>query len=325
MTLIIAGYTAAPANKEDSMIYYKHLATVKRAGGLELAWKGAQMKSDIEDLMKIVPDEWVFTINAIPATFGAWASDHRFGLASPDAAGRETAVAMITDIAAAVRAVNDAAGRKAVLAVEIQPAPGFSDRIYTAHADSFARSLDAVAGLDWDGCAVTVEHCDAYVEGQTPQKGFLTLDQELNVLNGLTGSPVGMSINWGRSLIEVRDPARVVDHVKKASASGLLKGFTLSGTAAKDNAVGKAWADSHLAFADTTAREYAEPASLMTVALAEESLRHVCDLVFLAVKTNWPASRPDPKERAASVIANFETALELIDRNPTSIMAASAA
>lgn len=320
MTLIIAGYTAAPAAREDATIYYQRLATAGRAGGLEVAWKGDDASpAEIAFISSLIPASWVFTVNAIPSTFQAWAKDHRFGLASPDETGRQAAVAAAVKMSETIKTINDAAGRQLILAVEIQSAPGFNERAYNPVPDALSRSLQHLGGLDWGGAAVMVEHCDAFVAGQAPQKGFLTLTQEIAVLRGLAGSPVGLSLNWGRSLIELRDPQRVAEHASEASASGLLRGFTLSGSADADNSVGKAWADSHLAFADTLDRRYAEPASLMTTALAEASLRQMRDLLFLAVKTNWPGDRKDPSERAASVIANFDTVVDLIDRtgNPT--------
>jgi len=320
VTLIIAGYTAAPASREDATIYYRRLASVGRAGGLEVAWKGGgASREEIAFIGSLIPASWVFTMNAIPSTFQAWAKDHRFGLASPDETGRLAAVAMAHEMLETIKAINDTAGRQLVMAVEVQSAPGFNERAYHPDPNALSRSLQHLGRLDWGGAAVMVEHCDAFVEGQAPQKGFLTLTQEIAVLRGLAGSPIGLSLNWGRSLIELRDPERVVEHTREASASGLLRGFTLSGTAGTDNAVGLAWADSHLAFADTLDTQYAEPASIMTIAYADASLRLMNDLLFLAVKTNWPGSRKDPSERAASVIGNFETVVDLIDRtgNPT--------
>ena len=51
----------------------------------------------------------------------------------------------------------------------------------------------------------------------------------------------------------------------------------------------------------------------------QESLKELDDLLFLAVKTNWPACRTDPVERTASVITNFDTVVDLIDRTKNPI------
>ncbi|EIC83095.1 DUF4862 family protein [Serratia sp. M24T3] len=313
MTLIIAGYTAAPVDKNDATTYYKQLATVKRAGGLELSWKEQNTALEIDDLLKIVPAHWVFTINAIPATAQAAAKDPAFGIASPNETGRQAAVALVGRLAASVREMNQKAGRRVVLAVEIQSAPGFNDRTFVAQPEALARSLREISAFNWLGTEVLLEHCDAYVLGQTPAKGFLTLDEELTVLTSLADMPIGISLNWGRSLLEVRDPALVGKHTIAARNSGLLRGYTLSGASGQDNTIGKAWADSHLPFNDLPNATYASPHSLMTLDDARQVLRDAGELTFLAVKTNYPASRKSPDERAASVIANFEAVVALLD------------
>ena len=317
MKLVIAGYTAAPAAKADASIYYKQLATVKRAEGLGLSWKDGQTESDIAELLEVIPAHWMITLNAVPSTFQAWAKDHSFGLASPDENGRQSAVRMVRKIADTIKTINQKAGRQVILALEVQAAPGFSDRIFVSAVDAFAKSMREIAEFEWHGAEVLVEHCDAYVEGQKPAKGFLQLSEIIDVLKSLDSSPIKLSLNWGRSLIEVRDPYRVVDHVRQGSASGLLRAFTFSGTADRESACGVAWADSHLVFSDTPDKTYADPASLMTLKLAKESLEEIDDLGFLAVKTNWPAARTDPVERAASVIANFNVVVGLLDRLQT--------
>lgn len=313
MTLIIAGYTAAPADNTDATTYYKYLASVKRAGGLELSWKEHNTTHEIDGLLKIVPDDWVFTINAIPSTAQAASKNPAFGIASPDEAGRLAAVALVGRIAASVKEINQKAGRRVVLAVEIHSAPGFGDRTYVAQPEALVRSLREISAFDWSGTEVLLEHCDAFVPGQTPAKGFLTLDEELTALHRIEDNPIGISLNWGRSLLEVRDPALVGEHTKAARNSGLLRGYTLSGASGQDNPIGKAWADSHLPFSDLADPTYAEPRSLMTLDDARRVLTDAGKLSFLAVKTNWPASQKDPAERAASVIANFEAVVALID------------
>jgi hypothetical protein len=124
---------------------------------------------------------------------------------------------MLRQIRASLRAMNDRLGRRVVLAVEIHSAPGSENRIVKPNSSAFQRSLDEAAALDWDGAALLVEHCDAYIAGQKPAKGFLTLADEIGALSSLSGSPMGLSLNWGRSMIELRDPGRVIDHVTAAS------------------------------------------------------------------------------------------------------------
>lgn len=307
MKRIIAGYTAAPADAAAAADYYATLVAIPEADGLEFAWSGPATPAQLEPVLNRMPSSWTITLNDIPATYRASVPQPAFGLASPDDAGRAAAMAMLREMNAAIRAMNDKAGRQLVLAAEIHGAPGFDKRTVHPNADALARSLDEAAALDWDGCAVLLEHCDAFAEGRKPAKGFLNLADEIAVLQSLAGAPIGLSLNWGRSLIEVRDPARVIDHVIAASQAGVLRAFTFSGTAGTDNVYGEAWADSHLPFGQTHAGAYGEPASMMTVERANEVLPYLRDCLFIAIKTNWPASRTDPRQRAASVATNFYT------------------
>ena len=315
MKRIIAGYTAAPAGGADAADYYGALVQIPEADGLEFAWNGPQTPAQLDDLLPLVPAHWVITLNDIPATFRAGVNHPAFGLASTDEAGRSAAMGMLRDMHDTIRKINDRAGRRMVLAAEIHSAPGFDQREYTADADALKRSLDEATALEWEGCAVLLEHCDAYIPGQKQAKGFLSLQQEIEVLERIAGSPVGVSINWGRSLVEVRAPGRVMEHVIAASQVGLLRAFTFSGTAGVKNVYGEAWADSHLPFATTTEGVYGEPASLMNPAHVAPVLDYLHDCVFLAIKTNWPAARKDPLERAASVAANFYTLHEELLRD----------
>src|SRR5438034_923832 len=74
-------------------------------------------------------------------------------------------------------------------------------------ADAFRRSLDELRAWDWRGAALSVEHCDAFVPGQAPAKGFLALGAEIDAIRASHGAtPVGVAVNWGRSAIEARDP-----------------------------------------------------------------------------------------------------------------------
>ncbi len=90
-------------------------------------------------------------------------------------------------------------------------APGYFDRTVAPDAAAFCRSLGEISAFDWDGAAVLVEHCDAQVPRQRPANGLLTLGREIDVISELAGSPIGLSLNWGRSLLELRDPDRVAE------------------------------------------------------------------------------------------------------------------
>ncbi len=314
MKRIIAGYTAAPADKQLAARYYGELVQAKDADGLGFAWTGPQTADTLAETLALLPRDWVITLTDISATWKATAANPLFGLASPDEAGRAAAMAMLGETAATIRAINDRAGRKLVAALEIHSAPGFDNRVLMPAFAPFARSLGEAARMAWDGCSVLVEHCDAFVDGQKPAKGFLRLDEEIRALAGIEGTPLGLSLNWGRSMIELRDPDRVVDHAEAGARSGLLRAYTFSGTADTANVFGDAFMDSHLAFAPTGDGHYGEPASQMTVERAARVVRYLDGCEFVAVKTNWPPKAADPLERAASVLANFRTTLSVLGR-----------
>jgi Domain of unknown function (DUF4862) len=311
--VIIAGYTAAPADPHDRLAYYEKLRALPGADGLEFGWTPAT-DADLGGALDLLPPDWSVTLNDITATFQASVANPRSGLASPDPAGRTAAVAMAAGLAAFVRTVNDRLGRRAVLAVEVHSAPGFAQRVLQPDAAAFSQSLAELAGMNWDGAEVLVEHCDAFVPGQLPAKGFLDLDAEIAALASADDSALRLSLNWGRSAIEFRGYERVAEHIDAALASGLLRAITFSGAAATPTSYGAAWADSHLPFADTDDPAYADQTSLMTRDRVSEALARLetWEGSFAAVKTNWPPGQTDPAERAASVAANFETLAGLI-------------
>ena len=115
-------------------------------------------------------------VTGIPGTAGHNAKDPDFGFASPDEAGRQRALDWARGEAAAVARMVGEGHR--IRAVQLHSAPTGK-----ADADAFAQSLLEMAGWDWGGAALWIEHCDAWVEGQEPNKGYLTLDQELAVLD----------------------------------------------------------------------------------------------------------------------------------------------
>jgi hypothetical protein len=310
MQLIIAGYIAAPPDAAGRAAYYEELVSIPAASGLGLAWNGPATAAELQDVVSILPESWSVTLNGIGATLNASATDPAFGLASPDAAGRDAAMTMAREMRDSVHAISDRLGRKGVLAVEVHSAPGFGKGQFPPQADALRRSLEELVALDWEGTAVLVEHCDAYVVGQVPAKGFLTLEAEIAVLSSLSGGPVGLSLNWGRSVIERREVDGVVDHVITGADSGLLRAYTFSGAAGTDNSYGVAWADSHLPFSTTTEGPYGDPASLMTPTGLQQIAPYLKSSLFVATKTNWPKDRAEPMERAASVRANFETLVE---------------
>ena len=146
-----------------------------------------------------------------------------------------------------------------IRAVEVHSAPRRSGT-----AEALAASLAELAAWHWCGATLVVEHCDAWRDDDTAQKGFLPFADELDVVAAVDGqTPVRIGINWARSVIESHDPAAPERQLEAAVARGLLGALMFSSVSDRPTAFGPAWLDAHLAPADTTG---AEPGTLLTEA-----------------------------------------------------------
>jgi len=276
--------------------YYRLLAADPLVGGLEEPWTGAPL----------VDRGWPVLVTTIPGTMDALAADPSFGLASLDPSWRRAAIADASSVRDEVLRLNDARGSRVVRAVELHSAPHASGS--PGGGALLADSLTEIAGWDWDGADLLVEHCDAAIEGQPAAKGFLSLAEEIDALRGL---PVGLVINWGRSAIELRDPDRVVEHLTLARDAGLLRGLIFSGAADSDGDGVAAWADQHL----PVAREGGvggEQLSLLTGERMRAALAAAGDLDYLGLKVGWRGGDATAAERAALVTRGLGALRELL-------------
>jgi hypothetical protein len=208
--------------------------------GLEVPFTG---DLDVAGLGELLGERHQVVLTGIPGVVARLADYPSFGLASADEDGRRRALAFTRDAHDAARRLDDATGRQATRAVLVHAssAPG------AGSPDAFRRSMAELLDWEWGETLVLVEHCDAAVEGVRPAKGFLRLDDELDALASLDAGPrAGVLINWGRSAIEGRDPALVVDHVTRAREQGQLRGLMFSGCTPSPESRGGAWADVHL-------------------------------------------------------------------------------
>lgn len=209
-----------------------------------------------------------------------------FGLASTDRQARESAVQSVSDLLSSVKRFHDAQGRHVVHAVELHGAP----RPAAASQGALAESLREISAWDWDGVDLVLEHSDAWSDAHTPEKGFLSLESEIEAIVA-SGTAVGLSLNWGRSVIEGRSPAAATSHAARAARSGLLRGFIASGASDTDGETSRAWIDAHHGFQSAEAHPYGDSASLLTEERLAEALRAAGELQWCGVKVGWPASR----------------------------------
>ncbi|RFT29447.1 DUF4862 domain-containing protein, partial [Gardnerella vaginalis] len=118
--------------------------------------------------------------------------------------------------------------------------------------------------LDWCGAKLVIEHCDRYIEGQNPEKGFLPLEEEIQIAKN---AGVGITINWGRSVVEERNAQAAIEHVREARQAGVLQGLMFSGAGPEATQYGYEWIDGHLPMNPD------EPTSLMTSKEIQETTR----------------------------------------------------
>ncbi|WP_457101626.1 DUF4862 family protein [Microbacterium sp. P5_E9] len=287
MALMLGTYALAWGRSEA-----EHAEVVRAASehgwidGLEVPWTGS-LAADLPEVLTATRPDWRIAITSLPGTMAQVAGQPAFGLASSDPDGRRAAMTDAANLRSAVAALNDALGRAAVAAIEVHSAPRTQD--VPSGCSALARSLEAIADWDWDGAQLLLEHVDAKVAGLAPAKGFLTLQDELEVITE-NSLPIGILINWGRSAIELRDAAQVIDHVALARESGVLKGLIFSGASAVATDHGEAWADQHL----PASRH--EPNSLLTAELMDDALRVAGPLDFTGVKMAWRGSLQDGTE-----------------------------
>lgn len=299
MTVIAGVYPAAPQanpwNAADEETFLRAVLEHEGVDGLELPFAGALHAHDEDWLLKQLPREGTHLVTAVPGTAGRSRQEPRFGLASADPAGRAEAVRMINDVRAAVDRVNQSAGREAVLAVEIQSAPGRADDRTAGTLEALTESLREIAAWDWSGAALVIEHCDAARDDHPAEKGFLDLEDEIVAIRR-SGVDIGLSLNWARSVIEGRDPATAIEHVRATIEAGLLRGVIFSGVTASGDTP---WIDGHLA------PRPGDPESLLGAEEIRETLRAVGDhpLSFIGAKVVARPTDLTPQDRAEGVCA----------------------
>lgn len=263
--------------------YWHGLKKLPHLRGLEYPFTGKLHPHDEPWALSHLAPAWDLVLTLLPGTMDRLAADPAFGLASDDEQGRAAAIAFTRLAQGAIIRLNDAAGRHRVVAVELHSAPRRGVDGVTSSVDALARSLAEIAAWDWQGARLTLEHCDAYRPDLPPIKGFLSFDEELTAIRQ-SGAAVGISLNWGRSVLEARDPAHVLDQIRQARAEGLLTGLMFSGCSGEDTPWGM-WQDSHMPHAPADGLIHAAPGSLMTAQAITDALTAAGDgLLFIGGK-----------------------------------------
>lgn len=258
-------------NAELEKNYYDQLKMLSNVKGLEHPFVGKLHRYDDDWFLSNIDPNWDFVITCVPGIMGGLSKNPHFGIASDDEQGRQAALVFMQDALDAIVKLNGHLGRKAVLAVEIQTAPKQS--VASSSKRALLASLNTMLGWDWQGAKILIEHCDTVIEGQSPAKGFMNIEDEIDVLKILNKQidvPMGLLINWGRSVIETRCCDGAIEHIKLAQTNGLLQGLMFSGVSDQESEYG-AWRDSHAPAAKVNDNSFGFEHSLMT-----ESEMHRC-------------------------------------------------
>ncbi|WP_411374960.1 DUF4862 family protein [Arthrobacter sp. MPF02] len=285
-SIVYSAYNAAPMglskDTEGEDLWYKALRAEHRIGGLELpALPGGLHPQGLHRLAHLLDPRWSNTVSAMPLTLVASKSDPAYGLASADPAGRQHALEDIDSIRQEALRLQALLGEASVRAFAIQSAP----RADRSNPDAFTESLRTITSWDWGRIELLVEHSDALIAGQVPQKGYLSLQEEMSAVRSVTnsGSPrVRHLLNWGRSAIEGRSAATPGEHIDTLGEA--LGAFAFSGAGPAATNRSRAWEDAHLGLAID------EPESL----LISDELRAVVAklpdaLAYLGIKAGAPA------------------------------------
>ena len=268
MNYFVGSYATSPAwerwDAEAEHAYFSQLKALKNVQGLEHPFTGSLHPHDDDWFIANVSPDWQFVFTCVPGTMGALGKNPRFGIASDDEAGRQEALAFMQKACDAIGKLNKGLGRKAVKAIEIQTAPDRSKA--EGSAKSLQASLETMLSWDWHGADIVIEHCDALVPEHEHAKGFLSLDDEIAVLNELNASKnanLGLLINWGRSAIESMSTEGVLAHIKHVKNHGLLKGLMFSGVTDQESPYG-IWKDTHMPASKNSTVEFGAEHSLLT-------------------------------------------------------------
>ena len=299
--VLVSAYAASPAHGSWDPVLegelLRGLCALPDVVGLEIPWLGAIHPHDTAWFLHNVPAGAQLSLTALPYVMKRCREAPRYGIASPDQAGRAASVADLRRLAADVRVLTEQSDAEVAM-VGLHTAPtGVGD------AAALAESLAELTDLDWNGAQLVIEHCDTVMPEHPFEKGFLPVADEIAVA-AQTGASIGMWMNWGRSAIELRCADAVTSQISAVAASGLLKGLTFSGASAADGPYGDAWSDAHLPVLA------ADPASgsLLDDAHVRAALSAAADVEWLGVKV----SRRPHDRTAADIVRTVESNLTAI-------------
>jgi hypothetical protein len=321
---IVGGYAAAQADLAGSpeleADWYRLLRSKPQIGGLELAFDHGIHPGGVTRLAQLLDPAWRSVVTCVFSTGRRLAEDPLYGLASNDVAGRERAVRSMADVHADVSQLLSIMGPGAIVAIEVQSAPNVDNA--RSSIASFAASLAEIASWPWHGVAIMVEHCDAKAMGHVPQKGYLQLEEEIATVHEVaslattsrSGTTIGHTINWARSVIESRDATKPLVHLKQLRDANTKVALMFSGVSPKNTRFGEAWADAHLPVARLKGNLLGtEASSLLTEDRMSAAITQAGPLLYTGVKVSAGVGADSGMQRLEPTIATFEALMNATD------------
>lgn len=288
---IIGAYPCAPSfhqqGEQQEATFWRELADTPHIRGIEQPILENLHPYGDDWLFRHIPGDWKIVATAVMETMRRRGSNGGFGLASADEDQRRESIAFYRHLLEKINAVNTRFPGK-VIALEMQAAPQKDNASVEQATEAFARSINEISAWDWS-CDLVLEHCDA-MTGSAPRKGFLPLEQVLDVLRG---TDISVCINWARSAIEGRSTDVPLQHVQAALKADKLGALMFSGTTATGE-YGD-WQDLHAPFSSFC------PESLMTTEHAAElfTAARAATLKFSGIKLLEINANADVSHRIA--------------------------
>lgn len=231
-------------NEEAETYFFQGLAEDPLVQGIEIPIVLEGTAYPTEWLCKRVPGQWQLHLTTLPAMMMMAQQDPCAGFASTHEEGRERALTFIKKTRSYAEELEQRLGRPAVSAVTLYSSPPPHLGMPCASKEALWRSLQEVRAMNWGTLALNLEHCDAFTKEHSADKGFLSLEEEIDVLREV--GDIGLVLNWARSAIEKRSTTGALQHLQEALSHQLLRGMIFSGcTSSLTNPYGK-WKDSHM-------------------------------------------------------------------------------
>lgn len=168
--IVYPAYNAAPAglteDTESEDQWYAALWSDRRIGGLELPVFRGQLHP--HGLARLLHPGWSNTISAMSTTLVATKTDPGYGLASEEREGRQRAISDIALARAETLLIQEQMESASVPAFALQSAP----RADRSSLLAFTDPLRQIASWDWGNIELLIEHSDALVPGQAPERAI---------------------------------------------------------------------------------------------------------------------------------------------------------